>query len=249
MKKILLAGESWTSVTTHIKGFDIFTTSKYAEGAKWLINALEEAGYTVDFLRNHDIPEKFPNTMAELNEYSAVILSDCGTNTLLLTPDTFEKSIVMPNRCTLLKEYVLQGGGLCLVGGYLSFSGVDAKARFGQTEIKDVCPVGILDIDDRCEVPQGVKPVIIDKPHDIFAGIDTEWPAVLGYNKTIKVEGNGEVLATIGGNPFVAIGEYGEGRTSVFTSDCSPHWAPPEFCDWKHYNTFWKNLINWTIKN
>ena len=29
MKKILLAGESWTSVTTHIKGFDIFTTSRY----------------------------------------------------------------------------------------------------------------------------------------------------------------------------------------------------------------------------
>ena len=32
MKKILLAGESWTSVTTHIKGFDIFTTSRYEEG-------------------------------------------------------------------------------------------------------------------------------------------------------------------------------------------------------------------------
>ncbi|MBP7979955.1 MAG: cytoplasmic protein, partial [Sebaldella sp.] len=29
MTKILIAGESWTSHTIHIKGFDTFTTSKY----------------------------------------------------------------------------------------------------------------------------------------------------------------------------------------------------------------------------
>ena len=33
-KKILLAGESWTSHTIHIKGFDSFFTSFYEEGAE-----------------------------------------------------------------------------------------------------------------------------------------------------------------------------------------------------------------------
>jgi uncharacterized membrane protein len=31
--KILLAGESWSSYTTHVKGFDAFYTSVYEEGA------------------------------------------------------------------------------------------------------------------------------------------------------------------------------------------------------------------------
>ena len=42
MSKILIAGESWTSHTIHIKGFDTFTTSVYEEGVKWLKEALEK---------------------------------------------------------------------------------------------------------------------------------------------------------------------------------------------------------------
>ena len=43
--KVLLAGESWMSHTIHVKGFDSFTTSEYAEGASWLIEGLEAAGH------------------------------------------------------------------------------------------------------------------------------------------------------------------------------------------------------------
>ena len=35
-KKVLLAGESWMSYTTHVKGFDAFYTSTYETGEKWL---------------------------------------------------------------------------------------------------------------------------------------------------------------------------------------------------------------------
>ena len=35
-KKVLLAGESWMSYTTHVKGFDSFYTSTYETGEKWL---------------------------------------------------------------------------------------------------------------------------------------------------------------------------------------------------------------------
>ena len=31
-KKVLLAGESWMSFTTHVKGFDTFYTSVYETG-------------------------------------------------------------------------------------------------------------------------------------------------------------------------------------------------------------------------
>lgn len=42
-KKVLLAGESWMSYTTHVKGFDAFYTSTYETGEKWLKAALEAA--------------------------------------------------------------------------------------------------------------------------------------------------------------------------------------------------------------
>ena len=41
-KKVLLAGESWMSFTTHVKGFDTFYTSVYETGEKFLKAALEE---------------------------------------------------------------------------------------------------------------------------------------------------------------------------------------------------------------
>ena len=85
MKKILLAGESWTSVTTHIKGFDIFTTSRYEEGGDRLIKALKNGGYEVDFCPNHYAGEHFPDTVEKLRGYDAVFLSDIGSNTLLLS--------------------------------------------------------------------------------------------------------------------------------------------------------------------
>ena len=50
-KKVLLAGESWMSYTTHVKGFDSFYTSTYETGEKWLkAGAKKEIrghGYTV----------------------------------------------------------------------------------------------------------------------------------------------------------------------------------------------------------
>ena len=42
--RILLAGESWMSYTTHVKGADAFYTSVYETGEKYLKAALEEGG-------------------------------------------------------------------------------------------------------------------------------------------------------------------------------------------------------------
>ena len=53
-----------------------------------------------------------------------IILSDIGSNTLLLPPEVFLEGKRVPNRLELLKEYVSQGGGLVMAGGYLSFQGI-----------------------------------------------------------------------------------------------------------------------------
>ena len=51
-KKVLLAGESWMSYTTHIKGFDAFYTSTYESGEKWIKAALERGGYDFTFIKD-----------------------------------------------------------------------------------------------------------------------------------------------------------------------------------------------------
>jgi uncharacterized membrane protein len=85
------------------------------------------------------------------------------------------------------------------------------------------------------------------KDHEILEGMPQEWPQVLGYNRTIAKE-EAEVIALVEGDPFIALGSYGKGKSAVFTTDCAPHWAPPEFCEWEYYDVFFKNLLNWLTK-
>lgn len=241
--KVLIAGESWMSYTTHVKGFDSFYTSVYEEGVEHLRAALEWGGYQVDFIPNHLAPTKFPFTMEELREYACVVLSDIGSNTLLLPPETFAKSVRRPNRFQLIKDYVQQGGALLMIGGYMSFTGIDAKSRYGKTPIQDVLPVRCLDADDREERPDGVTPVVVTQ-HKAIANLPADWPHFLGYNKTEAIP-QGEVLVSIGGDPLVAVGQFGRGKSAVFTSDCAPHWGPPEFVAWDYYKELWKGIMDY----
>lgn len=245
-KKVLLAGESWFAYTTHVKGFDTFYTTVYEEGADRIRKAIENAGYEIEYMPNHIAAEKFPYTMEELKEYSCVILSDIGSNTLLLPNDTFSKSKRLANRCDLIRDYVNEGGSFLMVGGYMSFTGIDAKTRYGETGIKDILPVECLDIDDRAEHPEGITPVVV-KEHEAIKNLPKEWPHFLGYNKT-KATPKGEILATIGDDPFIAVGEFGKGRSAVFTSDCAPHWGPEEFVSWEHYDELWKGILDYLTK-
>ena len=248
MKKILIAGESWVKHISHIKGFDIFTSCEYETGVTWLKAALEKKGFEVRHLPGHEVPESFPRTPEELAEYDAVALSDVGANSLLLSAQTFNKSVVGPDRTQSIKTYVERGGGFVMIGGYLSFSGIDAKARYARTAINDILPVRILDRDDRIERPDGVTPKILKPEHAVLEGIQGEWPHFLGYNQ-LETRPEGEVVATADGDPFIAVREFGKGRTAAFSSDCAPHWGPPEFVDWKHYADFWGNLFGWVARS
>ena len=90
-------------------------------------------------------------------------------------------------------------------------------------------------------------PAVVDAAHAALGGVGSDWPALLGYNRTVAKAGS-TVPATIGDDPLVALGTAGAGRTGVFTSDMSPHWAPPQFMEWAGYAPLWQGLAGWLTR-
>jgi uncharacterized membrane protein len=242
--KVLVAGESWVKHTVHMKGFDHFHSTEYEEGGTVFIDALTSAGIEIDYVRAHEISGRFPRDRDELAPYDAVILSDVGANSFLLTDETFLRSEVTSNRLDEIAAYVEAGGGLVMVGGYLSFTGIDGRARYAQTSLAEVLPVTMLDYDDRVEVPQGATPVVAAPGHPAIAGVGEGWPRLLGYNRLVPKE-DATVVAKVGDDPLLVVGEHGDGRTAAFASDCAPHWAPPEFVEWPDYAALWSSIVLW----
>jgi len=242
--KVLIAGESWITLHIHMKGFDNFTNSTYEEGVGPLRDALTKSGIETDYLPNHVAGTQFPVTLEALHEYSAVLLSDIGANTLLLNPKTFAAFERTPNRLELLKQYVVDGGGLCMIGGYLTFQGIEAKGCWKGTAVEEILPVELMLTDDRVEKPEGIVPDVMDAGHPILKGMDGPWPYFLGYNR-LKAKPGAQVAAMAGMDPFLTTWEYGKGRTAAFASDCAPHWGSTEFMAWKHYGRFWTQLVGW----
>jgi uncharacterized membrane protein len=245
--RVLIAGESWTVHSIHQKGFDSFTTTEYAEGAGWLKAALEAAGWEIVYQPSHVAARDFPATPAALGSFDCIILSDIGANTLLLHADTFVRSKALPNRLHAIRDYVAAGGGLVMVGGYMTFQGIEAKAQYAGTAIEDALPVTLSRFDDRVECPEGVAPVVGDAGHPIVGDLGGEWPRLLGYNCVTPKPG-ADLVATVGGDPLIVAGGFGKGRSVAFTSDCGPHWAPPPFVEWPGYGRLWAQIAAWAAR-
>lgn len=242
--RVLIAGESWVTHSIHQKGFDSFTTTSYHEGVGPLRAALEAGGIEVDYQPSHVAARSFPGTADGLGGYGAVILSDIGANTLLLHPDTFDRSVPMPDRPAAIREYVAAGGGLIMVGGYLTFQGIDGRARWAGTPVEAALPVSMQAGDDRVERPSGVRPLVRLPRHPIVTGLDDDWPDLLGYNRVLARPGS-DVVVTVGDDPLIVVGRHGQGRAAAFTSDCGPHWCPPPFMAWPGYDALWAQLVAW----
>lgn len=249
-KKVLLVGESWVSSATHYKGFDQFGSVTFHLGAEPLVKALEDSEFALTYMTAHEAVEKFPYEMAGLDAYDAIILSDIGSNSLLLPPDVWLHSRTVPNRLKLIKAWVEKGGGLLMAGGYFSFQGIDGKARWRRTPVEDTLPVTCLPYDDRVEMPEGAVASIVRPDHPVLAGLEGDWPLLLGVNEVeLRDRVDVEVLARLpddhGGHPLLVLGTHGQGRTAAWTSDIGPHWLSPAFCAWEGYGRLWKNLLGW----
>ena len=244
MPRVLVAGESWTTTSIHVKGFDSFTTVAYEEGVGALRDALVAAGHEVTFMPNHVAATDFPYTTRKLASYDVVLLSDIGSNTLLVPPAAFARSLGLPNRLAALRDWTRAGGGLGMVGGYLSFQGIEGKANYRGTPIADVLPVEIQPGDDRVEAPEDAIPRLLAGSHPVTAGLPEEWPAILGYQRA-AARSHAAVLASVNGDPLVVVAEAGAGRSLAFMTDIGPHWAPPAFVEWPGYARFWHQAVQW----
>jgi uncharacterized membrane protein len=131
-----------------------------------------------------------------------------------------------------------------MVGGYLTFQGIDAKAQYAGSPIEEALPVAIEKGDDRVEAPQGIEPLVTDAAHPIVAGLEATWPILLGYNRIAAKPGT-SLVASVGDDPLIVAGDFGKGRSVAFASDCGPHWAPPPFVDWAGYDRLWTQLCDW----
>ena len=242
--RVLLAGESWVSSTTHAKGFDLFSSTAYATGLEYLEAALTTAGVAFTHLPNHLADRQFPNTEEGLAQFDVIILSDIGANTLLLHPDTWLHGQPTPNRLRLLKAWVTKGGGLAMCGGYYSFAGIYGAARYARTPIEEILPVNIMPYDDRLETPEGTSPQVVDPQHPIVAGISDPWPLLLGFNE-LTLKPTATLLAKAGQYPLLAVQTYEQGRTLAWASDIGPHWCPEPFATWDGYARLWSQAVNW----
>lgn len=247
MAKVLVAGESWTTTSIHTKGFDSFTTVSYSEGVGAFREVLQASGHVVEFMPNHLAAHDFPDTVEQLGGYDVVVLSDIGANTLLIPPDTFTSAVVRPNRLSALKFWVHGGGALAMIGGYLSFQGIEAKANYRSTVIAEVLPVELELGDDREETPEGARCSKTDLEHPITSKLEASWPRLLGFQR-LQAKGGAEVLATVNDRPLLVTGEFGTGRTLAFASDIGPHWVPPEFSEWSGFGTLWSAAVSWLAK-
>jgi len=242
--RVLLAGESWMSQSTHVKGWDFFSSADYQTGVEHLERALLESGIDFTHLPNHEAAAKFPLTRDELDRYDVVILSDIGANTLLLHPDTFLHGARRPNRLRLLAEWVRDGGSLAMCGGYYSFQGIYGASRYRSTPIEEILPIDMLSIDDRIEIPEGSTPELLLRDHPIVANLDDEWPYLLGCNE-VMAKPDAQVIAMVQGHPLLVVREVGQGRTLAWTSDIGPHWCPLEFVSWSGYALLWQQAVQW----
>jgi len=247
--KVLLAGETFLATTTVAAGRDTITNTGWSNGALAFNAALAAAGIVVTQIGGEYCGTDFPCTLAELAAYDAVILSDVGALTLLITPDAGSGK-TGPNRLELLKAYVASGGGLMLAGGYMGFQGMFGTARFADTGVEDVLPVRCLPHSDGLEVPEGLAATLLEPSHPILAGIAEPLPPILGLN---KLDFRGDETSTLlavcqyrGKDwPLLAVRDYGAGRCVIWSTDIGPHWLSQDFLGWQLYGKLMSNIVSW----
>ena len=251
MKRVLLAGETFTLVQAAVSGFSIGQSSRYANGATHFLAAMQGTDFLIEQLPSERCEGDFPQSPEALQDYSAVILSDIGALTLLSTPES-RQGHVSVNRLRLLCDYVGNGGSLMMAGGYTSYQGMEGQARFHETPVEDCLPVICLSHSDGIEAPEGLLPAVVTS-HPIVAAAPSTWPPVLGMNRVIARTTPDTTLiadAEYRGRrlPVLAVREFGAGRTLAFMTDIGPHWMSQPFLDSENYRQLMRGMVGWLCR-
>lgn len=246
--RVLYVGDSEVVLNRYLVGADVIEQSYFNDNGRWFRNAMKsEESVTVHHITPHGIPSQFPTNLGELRSFDVVIFSDVGYNSMIFYPGLTPPYAypLGPDRVGMVREFVELGGGFLMVGGYLSFAGINGMARWGGTEIETLLPVSIARSDDRAEIVQGFRFDLVQPNHPIVAGLpwdDTTW-TLCGYNK-VNLKPGATLVASYQGDPLIACWQHKGGRTAIFASDFAPHWAG-DFVHWPSYAKFWKQMLHW----
>ncbi|MFR7744777.1 MAG: glutamine amidotransferase [Acutalibacteraceae bacterium] len=177
----------------------------------------------------HLVPFEFPNTLEGLQQYDAVIISDVGANTFYLHHDTFYAGKATPNLPELIRQCVAEGGALGMMGGYLTFMGIEAKGQWRNTPVEQALPVTMLPCDDRREHPEDPCRALARGTTRSPTGLPQELPALFGYN-ALTAKAQAKVLIHYESDPILTVWEYNEGRELRLGKRLRADWMPEEFC-------------------
>ncbi len=226
--------------------------------ARPFIEGLEKGGdIQVTQLPSWEVYSSFPRRREDLRKYDVVVIEEVEADVFYFYPEfytpeawTSPETIVLPNRLDLIRRFVEGGGGLLMVGGWLSFQGRFGHGVWHGTPVEEALPVVFQATDDRIETPHGALVTVKDRAHPVMRNI--AWggfPPLLGYNRaTTRPEAR--LLATVRSSrpaaedPLIAVWEYGRGRAMVFSSDTTPHWGV-NFMKWPAYHQFWRQAVQW----
>ncbi len=208
-------------------------------------------------LANWSLYRLEPGKFESLVEQSAtVVISDVEARCFHLYPTFFdrarrEKTVVrFPDRLETLKTWVHDGGGLMMLGGWLSFSGAKEMGGWRRSRLADMLPVECLVGEDLIESSAGFTAEVVNPDHPLTVGLPWEsFPPIFGYNELIA-RPQGEVVVRVRetGHPLVVAGTYGQGRICIYASDPAPHWGL-NFELWEGYDAFWQQSLRWTSQD
>ncbi len=245
MLKVFYCGDEVLLITTYVKGMNAWTDGVRHDESTHLKKALnDDPEIDLTYLPTSACQREFPMP-DELEEYDVVLFSDVGTDTIIMYEDRFNNCPMGTDRLAGLKKWVENGGGICGVGGWMSFGGMFGMAKWHNTAIEEVLPATCYPYDDRVEISEGMTPEVIKPEHPFFDGVDFDSapPLFSGYNE-IQAKEDAEILAEHNGDPIIMTGQYGKGKTMAFASDPAPHWGRG-MVEWEDYAQFWVNVVKW----
>ena len=204
-------------------------------------------------LANWDLYRLRPGAFEALVDRSAaVIVSDVEAKCFGLYPDFFNRSArtgqveVYPDRLEHLTQWVADGGGLMMLGGWLSFSGAREVGGWRRSRLAPALPVECLLGEDLVESSAGFTAELVRPGHPAVRRLPWDsFPPIFGYNELLPRD-DADVLVRVRqtGHPLVVAGTHGKGRVFVYASDPAPHWGI-NFELWDGYDAFWRQALRW----
>ncbi len=202
---------------------------------------------------NWDLYRLPPGKLEEyLARSAAAVVSDVEAKCFHLYPAFFDSArvnrevVTFPDRLEALKKWVHGGGGLMMLGGWLSFSGAKETGGWRRTCMAEALPVECLMGEDLVESSAGYTAEVVLPDHPLAKGLPwAKFPPIFGYNELVPKPG-AEVVVRVKetGHPLVVAGRYGAGRVFIYSSDPAPHWGI-NFELWEGYDAFWQQALVW----